>query len=78
MVAPARTKRVAIKSAKELGEFYDKDQVIVLSWDKITNTTWVTTWSKTILDCEQAAIGGEKIKNYLGLVDITSEELKSN
>jgi hypothetical protein len=59
-------KRITIKAAKEIGETNGYSQVIVVAWDKETNTTSVTTWGKSLTDCEQAAIGGNFVKKALG------------
>lgn len=59
-----KSKRIPIKAAKEFANQYDKDQVIILCWDKETNSTWVTTYGKSKADCEQAAEGGNEIKNF--------------
>ncbi len=63
------SKKMPIVAAKEIANKYDKDQVIILTWDKKTGETWVTTYGKSIVDCEQAAIGGNKIKKFLGWPD---------
>jgi len=57
-----KSKRIPIKSAKDIAQKYDKDQVIIISWDRKTGTTWVTTHGKTIEDCNMAAEGGNKLK----------------
>ena len=60
-----KSKRIPIKAAKEFAKTYEKDQVIILCWDKQTNTTWVTTYGKSPEDCQQAADGGNEIKRQL-------------
>lgn len=60
-----KSKRIPIKAAKEFADKFEKDQVIILSWDKKTGSTWVTTYGKTKKDCEQAAHGGNEIKRML-------------
>lgn len=60
-----KSKRIPIKTAKEFANKFEKDQVIILSWDKATGTTWVTTYGKTKEDCIQAAKGGNRIKKML-------------
>lgn len=60
------TKRLPISALKKLAKEFDKDQVIVLAWDKTTGVTHVTTYGKSIVDCEQAAIGGNRIKAFMG------------
>lgn len=57
---------VPIEQAKEIAEKYDKDQVVILSWDRKHNSTVVTTYGKSIHDSDQAAESGNKIKQGLG------------
>jgi hypothetical protein len=59
-------KRIPIKAAQDIGNNHGYSQVIVVAWDKETNTTSVTTWGKSLTDCEQAAIGGNFVKKALG------------
>lgn len=59
------SKKMPIAAAKEIAKKYDKDQVIILTWDRKTGTTWVTTYGKTLVDCEQAAVGGNRIKKQI-------------
>jgi len=60
------SKRIPIAAAKRIADEYDKDQVIVVTWDKATGTTWVTTYGKTVQECVQAAEGGNRVKRALG------------
>lgn len=60
-----KSKRIPIKAAREFAKNYDKDQVIILAWDRETNSTWVTTYGKSLEDCDQAAQGGNEIKRLL-------------
>lgn len=57
--------RIPIKAAKDFGNQYKKDQVIILCWDRESGDTWVTTWGKDKKQCEQAASGGQKILKLL-------------
>lgn len=59
-------KSIPIKAAKDIAKAYDKDQVIIITWDKIHGRTHVTTYGKTLLDCDQAAQGGNMLKKALG------------
>lgn len=61
-----KTKRLPIKTAKELAEAYELDQVILLGWSKETGITHVVTYGKTLEDCKQAADGGNRLKKSLG------------
>jgi hypothetical protein len=62
----SKRQRMPIKAAKEVADLYGQDQVILLSFDKETGLTHVVTYGKTVADCEQAAIGGNRIKEFLG------------
>lgn len=56
--------RIPIKAAKDLAEIYNLRQAIIIAWDgKLTHCV---TYGKSIEDCDQAAIGGNKIKKALG------------
>ena len=60
-------KKIPIKAGKQFAEKYKKDQVIILSWSRGDNMTWVTTYGRTIEDCDQAAQAGKKLKkDFLG------------
>lgn len=58
---------VPIKAAQDFCEQYQKDQVIILSWDKRTSETWFTTYGKSDEDSAQAAKGGEALAEFLGM-----------
>jgi len=60
------SKRIPISAASEIGKKYDKDQVILVTWNKEHGDIWVTTWGKTLTDCSQAAEGGNFVKKALG------------
>lgn len=62
-------KIIPIYTAKEIGEKYEKHQVIIVAWCRETGTTTVTTWGDSIQDCDQAAQGGDFIKKALGWPD---------
>lgn len=61
-----RYKSVPITAAKKISDLYEKDQVIIVTWDKKYGMTHVTTYGKTIDDCRQAAMGGNVVKKALG------------
>jgi hypothetical protein len=63
---PKTGKRIPITAAKEIGNKHGYSQVIVVAWDKESGTTHITTWGKSLSDCEQAAIGGNFVKKALG------------
>lgn len=54
---------ITIDTAKDLAEAYGVRQVIIVSWDG--DETTVTTYGKSLEDCAQAAIGGNRIKAAL-------------
>jgi hypothetical protein len=58
-------KRVTITAAKEIANKFDKDQVIIISFSKKDGQTWVTTYGRTVEDCQQAAEGGNKLKRAM-------------
>lgn len=58
-------KRIPIKAAKEVAEKYHQDQVVLMCFDRTLGLTHVVTYGKTIKDCEQAAIGGNRIKKEI-------------
>lgn len=62
-------KNIPIKAAKEIANLYDKDQVIIVTWDSKYGKTHVTTYGKTLEDCAQAAQGGNMVKKALGWPD---------
>ena len=59
-------KEIPIKAAKKLADKFDKNQVIIITWDKEHGRTHVTTYGKTEQECFEAAQGGEVIKQALG------------
>lgn len=61
----SKRQRMPIKAAKDVADLYGQDQVILLSFDKETGLTHVVTYGRTIADCEQAAMGGNRIKEFL-------------
>lgn len=60
------SKKIPISAAKEIGKKYDKDQVILVTFNKTIGDTWVTTWGKNLTDCKMAAEGGNFVKKALG------------
>lgn len=62
----AKSKRIPIAAAKELGLKYEKSQVILMTWDSETGEETIVTWGKTLKDCDQAAKGGNLMKKTLG------------
>lgn len=65
-ITPIKYKSIPIIAAKEVAKKYEKDQVIIITWDKLHGKMHVTTYGKTLEDCKQAAEGGNKLKRVLG------------
>lgn len=68
------SKRIPISAAKEIGNKYDKDQVILVTFNKKIGDTWVTTWGRTVDECAQAAEGGNFVKEALGWPNELTED----
>ncbi len=62
-------KGIPITAAKEVAYKYAKSQVIIVTWDAMHGKTHVTTYGRSIKECEQAAAGGNLIKKALGWPD---------
>jgi hypothetical protein len=60
-------RNIPISAAEQFCNEYKKDQVIILSWDKKSNETWVTTYGIGDNNSIQAANGGNAIKDFLQL-----------
>lgn len=60
------TKRIPIRVAQDIATKFGQNQVIVVTWEKATNTTHVVTFGKTAEECVQAAEGGNRVKRALG------------
>lgn len=73
-----KSKRIPIKAAIDFGKKFDKDQVIIVCYDKKTDSTWVTTWGKSIKDCELAAMSGNNIKKMMDWPDELCHETPSH
>jgi hypothetical protein len=59
-------KRIPITEAKRISKLYGQSQVILVTWDKVNNRQHVVTYGQSITDCEQAARGGNFVKEALG------------
>lgn len=57
-------KRIPVSAAKKLAQEQRCRQVIVLAWDGAL--THVVTYGETSEDCDQAAQGGDLIKQAMG------------
>lgn len=60
-------KAIPFEAAKEFCEQYEKDQCIILSWDKASGETWVTTFGVGDENSKQACNAGTILKDYLKL-----------
>ncbi|MBI2448880.1 hypothetical protein HYV49_01140 [Candidatus Pacearchaeota archaeon] len=58
-------KRLPIEAAKYISKKYDLDQVLVLSFDKKDGIENYVSYGKTKEDCRQAAIGIDRIREFL-------------
>ena len=58
------TKRIPIKSAKQVAKDHNLKQVILFGWDG--EKTHVVTYGETIEDCDMAAQGGNEMKENWG------------
>ena len=56
------TKRIPIKTAKEIALNHNCDQVLIFGWNKKEGMRCVTTYGKTIEDCDQIAQSANYIK----------------
>ena len=59
-------RRIPISDAKRIAQAYGYDQVVVWAWDKTGGSQHVTTYGKTVFDCEQAAVAGNNVKRAAG------------
>lgn len=57
---------IPVSKAKRIAEMHGYDQVVIWAWDKATGRQHVTTYGRTTLDCEQAAVAGNNVKRAAG------------
>jgi hypothetical protein len=57
-------KRIPLSVAREVAKKTNCRQVIIMAWDG--ELTHVVTYGKSLEDCDQAAIGGNLVKERLG------------
>jgi len=62
-------KKIPIVTARRIAKQYNKNQVIIVTWDSLHSKTHVTTYGKTLKECEEAAKSGNLIKKALGWPD---------
>jgi hypothetical protein len=60
-------KPIPFETAKQFCEEFEKDQCIILSWDKISGETWVTTFGVGDENSIQACNAGTMLKDFLKL-----------
>jgi len=58
---------IPVEAAKQFCEEYDKDQCIILSWDEVSKSTWVTTYGVGDTNSKEACNAGNALKDYLKL-----------
>lgn len=63
-------KRIPISAAKLISEKYDKDQVIIVTWDSVHGKTHITTYGKNKEQGKQAADGGQTIAKAIGVLPL--------
>lgn len=57
--------RIPIKEAKRIAYVYGYDQVLIFAWNNKNGIQHITTYGKSIEDCDQIAQGGNYIKDKL-------------
>ena len=60
-----KSKRMPISALKDIGKKYDKTQMVLITYDE-TGTKTVTTWGRSLDDCQSAALAGNIYKRMLG------------
>ena len=56
------SKRIPIKTAKEIASNHNCDQILIFGWSKGDDIQYVVTYGKTTEDSDQIAQGGNYIK----------------
>lgn len=56
--------RIPVSAARGFSLAHNCTQIIILAWDG--TLTHCVTWGKSVEDCAQAALGGNKLKEALG------------
>lgn len=60
-------KRIPIAAAKRIAEEFGYDQIVIFARaHRNANTEHVTTYGKTVEDCDVAARMGNKLKRFVG------------
>ena len=63
---PGRGHQVPAEQAALIGESFNKDQVIIFSWNREQLGAVVTTWGRTLHDADLATAEGNRLKKALG------------
>lgn len=58
--------KIPISAAKEISKNFDWPEVVIFAYDPATGMQHVTTYGKTIEQCEDAAKAGNYLKKALG------------
>ena len=58
--------RIPVTAAKRIADEFGQQQVIVVTWEATSGTIHVVTYGTTLLACDQAAQGGNRVKAALG------------
>ena len=61
---PAKAKKIPVSAAQGVADAYGLRQVILMCWDG--QESYCVTYGMTVLDADQAALGGDRIKQALG------------
>lgn len=59
-------KPIPISAARQIAKKYDKNQVIIVTWDAEHGQTHITTYGIDKEQCRQAAMGGKAVSKALG------------
>ena len=57
-------KRIPIKTARDIAQRFEYDQVLIWAWNK-KDGQHVTTYGRSMQDCDQIAQGGNYIKRHM-------------
>lgn len=71
-------KCIPVAAAKKIAKMYDKNQVIIVTWDRSHGLTHITTYGKTKLECKEAAKGGSFIAEALGWPKHVGDKFRFN
>jgi hypothetical protein len=66
MKTDKKYKRVPICAARRIAQCYEKNQVIIITWDTVHRTSHVTTYGRSKQDCLDAELAGNELKRALG------------